>query len=415
MRARWILNFFLLILVAGLGWAVLRDVREARESSRLTGMDPTRIEGVELTRPGGDIIKLERMTGGGWRMTAPYRVAAGPERVERLLEVVRAGVARSFPAEGVDLERLGLEPDPVRISLGGQTLRFGGTEPIDRLRYVASGDLVHLTEDYFYHLLTAPAYDYVDPQLLAGQVPVAGDLNGEPLDSVTLAAIAALKAERIEPLGGDLGGQIVQVQPEGEGGALRFVVSPDGLRWSRPDLRLTYLVASPPPAFVDPEAAEGPGSGADASPQATQGRPLPEEAVGVLEVVGSGPGEGQAGLDPGAQPPAEVQEGHDRAASESPPAGGEGRDEPTVDPEVPSEIRVERLAPEGPSTLGEDLDPEEARQRQIDDAVSASFGGPPVRSQAQVEQDESGTADGDTIVTPEEAAGPPPAVKLKPE
>jgi hypothetical protein len=80
------------------------------------------------------------------------------------------------------------------------------------------------------------------------------------------------------------------------------------------------------------------------------------------------------------------------------------------------EIRVERLAPDDPSASVPDaeLDPIEARQRQIEDAVSASFGGPPLRSQAQIQREEAGVEDGDAIVSPEEAAGPPPAVKLRP-
>ena len=256
MRARWSVNLLLLLLVASLGWALLRDLRVAREASRLTGMDPTRIEGLELIRPGKDSIRLERITGGGWRMTSPYRIAADSERVARLLAVTGAGVARSFPAQGVDLKTLGLEPDPVRISLGGQTLRFGNTDPIDRLRYVGSGDLIHLTEDRFYHLLIGPAADYVDLGLIpAGEPPASADLNGETVDAATLAALVGLRAERVEPLGGDLDGRILQVRPAGDAPPLRFLVSPDGLRWSRPDLRLTYLVPSPPPALVETPAA----------------------------------------------------------------------------------------------------------------------------------------------------------------
>jgi hypothetical protein len=411
MRARWTLNLFLLILAAGLGWAVLRDVREARETSRLTGMDPNRIEGVELTRPGRDTVRLERASGGGWRMTVPYLVAADPERVGRLLGVVQTGVARSFPAEGVDLERLGLEPDPVRISLGGQTLRFGGTEPIDRLRYVASGDLVHLTEDLYYHLLTAPASDYADPRPLpAGMVAASGDVNGEALDPATLAAIRAIKAERVEPMDGDLAGQILRIQPEGDGAALRFLVSPDGLRWSRPDLHLTYLVASPPPALVDQDAAVAAGAQAEPEGQARAqaAGPLPEEVIGVVGGGGPGPADGQSGADTG------------EGAADDPTTtlslpDSQDWGEAVVDPEAPLEMRIERLAPAGPSPDRQDQDPLEARQHQIDEAVAASFGGAPVRSQAQIQREEEGVVDGDAIVSPEDAAGPPPAVKLRPE
>jgi len=415
MRARWILNLLLLLLVAGLGWAVLRDVREVREASRLTGMDPDRIEGVELVRPGRDTIRLERLTGGGWRMTSPYRIAADPERVGRLIEVVEARVARTFPVDGTDLERLDLAPDPVRISLGGQTLRFGGTEPIERLRYVASGDLVHLTEDIHYHLLTAPACDYVDPSPLpAGLVPASGDIDGEAIDPVTLTAIAAVKADRVEPLNGNLTGQLLRLQPAGDGAPLRFLVSRDGCRWSRPDLRLTYLVSSPPPGLVTQDGVPGAKVGNEPA-AATQGAtPLPEQAVGLVEGTGPGPEDEQAEVEASVTVP-------DEPAETPFESGRAGTPEDIVDPYAPMEMRVERLAPPAPGAAGApslpaaDLDPLDVRQREIDDAVSASFGGPPVRSQAQIHREESGIVDGDAIVPPDQAAGPPPAVKLRPQ
>jgi hypothetical protein len=416
MRARWTLNLILLIVVAGLGWAVLRDLREAEETSRLTGMDPALIEGVELTRPGRDSLRLERLGGGGWRLTAPFRIAADPQRVARLLGVVEAAVVRSFPASGVDLEHLGLEPDPVRISLGGQTLRFGGTDPIDGLRYVGSGDLVFLVQDLYYHLLTAPTSDYVDLHPLPeGLVPASGELNGAALDAAILTAIAAVKAERVEPLGGDLDGRILSIRADGDAGALRLLVSPDGLRWSRPDLRLTYLVASPPPALVDPDAAPVGVGAAEAGPAArvpTSGS-LPEQALGVVE--------GPEAPTPEPESRGAAAAGGGPAAAGGPPAaqsvpGGEVAGEALVDPETRVEMRVERLAPEGSSSSGQDadLDSADARQRQIEDAVSASFGGPPVRSQAQLQREAAGVDDGETIVSPDEAARPPPAVKLRP-
>jgi hypothetical protein len=419
MRARWTLNLLLLMLVAGLGWAVLRDLREAEETSPLTGMDPARIEGVELTRPGRDTVKLERITGGAWRMTAPYRIAADPERVARLLGVVQASVLRSFPASGANLEPLGLEPEPVRVSLGGQTLRFGGTEPIDGLRYVASGDLVLLIKDLYYHLLTAPASDYVDLHPLpVGLAPASGDLNGEALDPTTLTAISAIKAERVEPLDGDLTGRILRIQPQGDGATLRFLVSPDGLRWSRPDLRLTYLVGSPPPVLVEQEAAGAAVSAAQTErvPQAPAAGMLSEQAVGVVEGLGPPPGEGQAAPAPESDRLGGAEAEADVTAAALSQSGGEGPGEPVVDPGTPMEIRVERLAPDDPSSSvpESELDPVEARQRQIEDAVSASFGGPPLRSQAQLQREEAGVDEGDAIVSPEEAAGPPPAVKLRP-
>jgi hypothetical protein len=86
-------------------------------------------------------------------------------------------------------------------------------------------------------------------------------------------------------------------------------------------------------------------------------------------------------------------------------------------------MRVERLDPATQSAddaasmpgLHPGADAQADRQQAIDDAVAASFGGPPVRSQKQIQSEESGAADGEAIVSPEQARRPPPAVKLRPE
>ena len=384
----------------------------AREASRLTGMEPDRIEGLELIRPGRDTIRLERITGGGWRMTSPYRIAADSERVARLLGVTGAGVVRSFPAQGVDLKVLGLEPDPVRISLGGQTLRFGSTDPIDRLRYVASGDLVHLTEDRFYHFLIGPAADYVDLGLIpSGEPPASADLNGEPLAPATLADLAALRAERVEPMGGDLDGRILRVRPSGDAPALRFLVSEDGLRWSRPDLRLTYLVPSPPPALVETPATP---PVAPVTLQAPAAGAFAEQVVGVIQgPKGAAGTPGQVRLtrrsradagpphrrDPRlVRAPGGPQRAHGDARRTPRPQrpGPGGRDRGAARPAPAS---TPRLIASRPSTTP--WPPPSAGPRCV--VRSSSRRMPRVWRTARA------------IVTPEQARHPPPAVKLRPD
>jgi hypothetical protein len=130
--------------------------------------------------------------------------------------------------------------------------------------------------------------------------------------------------------------------------------------------------------------------------------------MGVVGGGGPGPADGQSGADTG-------EGAADDPTTTLPPPDSQDWGEAVVDPEAPLEMRIERLAPAGPSPDRQDQDPLEARQHQIDEAVAASFGGAPVRSQAQIQREEEGVVDGDAIVSPEDAAGPPPAVKLRPE
>ncbi len=60
---------------------------------------------------------------------------------------------RSFAAARADRRELGLQPAQARLSLNGQALSFGATEPIDGYRYLLIGERVYLIEDRFWPLL----------------------------------------------------------------------------------------------------------------------------------------------------------------------------------------------------------------------------------------------------------------------
>jgi hypothetical protein len=178
-------------------------------------------------------------------MEAPYRVPADAERIAQLARIAATPVYRSLP-RGAGREQLGLDPERVRLTLNGLVLRFGDLDPIAQHRYVAIADQVHLIGDaLYYHLLASPE-DYVDRRLLpTGFRAASGSLDGKPLTSEQLAGLEGLSAEAVEPLGSELVGRLLSL------------TSPDGLVWSRLDLRLRYRLTTPP-SWAVAEAAVGP-------------------------------------------------------------------------------------------------------------------------------------------------------------
>jgi len=255
MRNRWLVNLLLLILVITLGAMMRHDLEQERQAGTLTGLLPESIREISIERPGHPSIHLVQGVD-GWRMDAPYRVSAAAGRIAQLAGVAATQVYRSLP-QGADREELGLNADSLRLTLNGLVLRFGDLDPIAQHRYVAVGDQVHLIGDGFYHHLIASAEDFVDRKLLpAGFQAASGTLDGKPLTSAQLSELDELSAETVEPLGSALVGRLLSLTSEQGERSLRFLVSADGLIWSRLDLRLRYLLATPPPWAVSETAAE---------------------------------------------------------------------------------------------------------------------------------------------------------------
>lgn len=262
MRGRWAVNLMLLVLVALLSGLVQRELEQERRLSRLTELDPAGIEELRLERPGEEAISLVRGVS-GWRMEAPYRTRANGARVVQLLGVAATQVFRSLPEAGAG-SRLGLEPPRAMLTLDGLGLRFGDIDPITQRRYVGVGGQVHLIGDGFHHHVTAPPEAFVSPRLLPLDFsPAAGTLSGEPLREEALNGLTGLTAERVLALGNQIGGRLLSLSDPRQGTGLRFLISGDGQRWARLDLRLVYVLAEPP-SWV---AVEGGGlAGAQAGP-----------------------------------------------------------------------------------------------------------------------------------------------------
>lgn len=255
MRNRWLVNLLLVILVIGLGSLMRWDLDQAQREARLTALLPENITEVTIERTGEPAIRLARYQE-GWRMESPYPVSADAGRIDQLTGIAKTQVFRSMP-KTAGSERLGLNTDSPRLTLDGVVLRFGDVDPIGQHRYVAVGEQVHLIGDGFQHHLLARAEDYVSRTLLAnGFQPNEGSLNGSALSPEQLADLDGLTADVVEPLGSELSGRLLSLDADAAAQSLRFLVSADGRSWARLDLRLRYLIATPPPWTVMEQAPQ---------------------------------------------------------------------------------------------------------------------------------------------------------------
>lgn len=266
MKARWLINLVLLLVLAALGLGIRHIVSVADSPQTLTATAAADVRLIEVERVGEPRIRLEQ-TPDGWRMREPMDLDADQGQVERLLSGLRTPVQRSFPAQSAALGELGLAPAKLQVRLDDLTLAFGGLDPLGQRRYVAADGLVHLIDDALYARLIAPPIDYCSRQLLPRAAPpVYATLNGVPLAGASLKTLAGLTAERLEPMTGDLSGEPLQVR-FGDGTTLRLLVSADRRRWTRLDQRLRYvlgdgLLLELDPTAIDPGPPPAPADGA---------------------------------------------------------------------------------------------------------------------------------------------------------
>lgn len=164
MKSKTLLNLAMLAaLVALAGVALLEPGKEEPRAARLTELDDSVVERIELRNK--ETVVFEKSED-RWRLSAPFAAPANDMRVRQLLDIAHAESVARYPLTTEDLPRFELDKPKAVLDLGTVKLVFGGSDPIDMRRYVQIDDTLHLVNDDFFHRLIAPAVDYVDKKLL---------------------------------------------------------------------------------------------------------------------------------------------------------------------------------------------------------------------------------------------------------
>jgi len=164
MKAKLILNLFLLVAILGLGLvAFLEPGVEKTGPKPIALVDENMLTRVTLKN--AEIIGFEKKDG-HWRLQEPFPAPANEIRVQQLIAIARANVEAQYPIQSENLAQFELDKPKATLILDDLSLDFGGSDPIHMRRYVRRGDSLYLVNDDFFHHLTASATDYVDKKLL---------------------------------------------------------------------------------------------------------------------------------------------------------------------------------------------------------------------------------------------------------
>ena len=209
----------------------------------LTELDPGKIRQIRIDRRGRDPIAFER-DADGWGMTAPYRIAANGDKLQALARIASTPSHRGFPVGQADLAELGLAPASLHLELDGLVLEIGGTEPIQRRRYVRLEGRIHLIDDLFQHHLLAGAEAFVDPHPFPDSINSAS-LGDKPLTAVALHLLSGIRSFKVENGNAPPEAHRLEVRMEGVPTALRFRLASDGQRLWREHPPLLYRLETP--------------------------------------------------------------------------------------------------------------------------------------------------------------------------
>ncbi len=263
MGKRILLNIGLLLIVTLLGVVAWLEPGKTppAPAQRLTTLQPSAINSIRIQQADTPPIELHR-TQDGWRLVAPFTVAANPFRVDGILEIAQAQSLSAFPANEQELPRYGLSPPRLQLELNDQSIAFGDQNSLEQRRYVRLADTIHLIRDNNYYHVAGDATTLValnplppDAEITALQLPkitlhhAEGRWQVEPPDALTPDQINDLLEEwrhaqaiQVERHSGDTMGTDITLSIAGANEPIHFVVvdQPDDLLLVRPDLGLAW-------------------------------------------------------------------------------------------------------------------------------------------------------------------------------
>ncbi|MGV6827587.1 MAG: hypothetical protein ACWA5Q_11485 [bacterium] len=151
-------NLFLVSLVAVLG--LIAWFQPGIEKPSLVPVVSANLsDAVHVQIHHNEQLHLElRKTSEGWQLEGQPIPA---DRVELLLQIASLPSLKSFVPDDVSLAQFGLSPPRYRLTIDNQVIALGGVDPITDLRYLQTGNRVHLVSDGFTQYLLAPKADWL--------------------------------------------------------------------------------------------------------------------------------------------------------------------------------------------------------------------------------------------------------------
>ena len=155
-------NPTLLAVIAALGTGILLDGVLYNKKPPQTAIHALGdAQTIELQFAGQQILSFDKIDN-DWQQSFPVSAPVQSQRLQVLLDTNKY-TQRKYAAADVPEEDIFV--DPIKLKINDVEYDFGSIEPVSKLRYVRSGDLVYLQPDTVVPLLSARNNAFLDLQI----------------------------------------------------------------------------------------------------------------------------------------------------------------------------------------------------------------------------------------------------------
>ncbi len=262
-KRSWLNLLLLLVVLALVALVYLEPGKQPQQVVKLTSLDPGSVRQIRIDRPEAETVVLQRQAE-HWNLMEPVEVSANQVAIQRILALVSRESLQRYPAEGLDLQKYGLQQPRAELVIDDVELAFGRINPLNSRLYVMVDNVMHMVAQNDISFLTLAWYRYVSPRLLPAdsdlqklEIPDLGKLEraaeGWQFDGAVMPqsndqlqglvdAWRNAQAMQVRPVGDVLATETVVVKFDA-GTAISFGLlnSEDRLVLQRPELALEYL------------------------------------------------------------------------------------------------------------------------------------------------------------------------------
>ncbi|MCB5184983.1 DUF4340 domain-containing protein [Methylobacillus gramineus] len=174
MRTRWLVNFALLLLVAGIvAFLYLRpaEKEELAQQYPVSSLKLADFSRLSVEFPAKAPVVFDKVDG-FWYLAQPYKARADQMTVQRILSIVAAKSPEQFP--GNDLARFGLDNPRLKLKLDQEEFIFGIYNPVSAEQYVAYKDAVYLVPPIYSETASTQIVELLDKSPLKPTEKVSG-------------------------------------------------------------------------------------------------------------------------------------------------------------------------------------------------------------------------------------------------
>lgn len=149
-----------------------------QQSVPLSTLNKSEVKSIEIFVGAKPPVKLKKRNG-DWQLVEPFNITANTSRVNAVLNLLTTYAVSQYPAAELNLEEFGLLPPEAVIRFDQAEFDFGGTDPLNRKRYVLHNRTLYLIEDFVYPLLNTNIGGLVSQKLVPATNLVTGfELTG---------------------------------------------------------------------------------------------------------------------------------------------------------------------------------------------------------------------------------------------